>query len=40
MRADEMPAKGDVDGYAVWKWTMRAVQKWLRQELRDDELRD
>ena len=37
MRADEMPTKGDVDGYAVWKRTMKAVQKWLRQELRDDE---
>ena len=25
MRADAMLDKGDLDGYAVWKWILRAV---------------
>jgi hypothetical protein len=31
MRADEMMAKGDLDGYAVWKLIIRAVDELMAQ---------
>ncbi len=30
MRADAMLGKGDLDGYAVWKRVLRAVEELLR----------
>ncbi len=32
MRADAMLEKGDVDGYAVWKRILRAVEELLSRE--------
>ena len=32
MRADAMLEKGDLDGYAVWKRILRAVEELLRAE--------
>ena len=34
MRADAMLEKGDLDGYAVWKRILRAVDELQRAELR------
>jgi len=39
MRADAMLEKGDLDGYAVWKRILRAVEDWRRTEPEDSELR-
>ena len=33
VRADAMLEKGDLDGYAVWKRVLRAVEELLRVEL-------
>ena len=33
MRADAMLDKGDLDGYAVWKRILRAVEEMRRTEL-------
>ena len=35
MRADAMIDKGDLDGYAVWKRILRAVEKLLSKERPD-----
>lgn len=32
MRADEMLEKGDLDGYAVWKRIVKAVEELVRVE--------
>ncbi len=32
MRADAMLDKGDLEGYAVWKWILRAVGELQRAE--------
>jgi len=32
MRADNMIAKGDLEGYAVWKRILRAVEELLSKE--------
>ena len=32
MRADELLNKGDLEGYAVWKRVVRAVEELLRSE--------
>ncbi len=32
MRADAMLEKGDLEGYAVWRWVLRAVGKLLSEE--------
>ena len=32
MRADEMLEKGDLDGYAVWRRILRAVEELQRTE--------
>ncbi len=37
MRADAMLEKGDVDGYAVWKRVLKAVDELLRVELTEGE---
>ncbi len=33
MRADAMLERGDLDGYAVWRWVLKAVEE-LRSEER------
>ncbi len=37
MRADAMLDKGDLDGYAVWKRVLKAVEELLREEPREGE---
>ncbi len=37
MRADAMLDKGDLDGCAVWKRVLRAVEELLREEPREGE---
>ncbi len=37
MRAGELLDKGDLDGYAVWKRILRAVEELLRVELTEGE---
>ncbi len=37
MRADAMLEKGDLDGYAVWKRILRAVEELQRVEPADGE---
>ncbi len=39
MRADAMLERGDLDGYAVWKRILRAVEESCRTEPRDSEVR-
>ena len=36
-RADAMLDKGDVDGYAVWKRVLKAVEELLREEPKEGE---
>ena len=38
MRADAMLEKGDLDGYAVWKRILRAVEELQRTEALDEKL--
>ena len=35
MRADAVLETGDLDGYAVWKWIVKAVEKLLSKERPD-----
>lgn len=37
MRADAMLERGDLDGYAIWKRILRAVEDWCRTEPGDGE---
>ena len=37
MNADAVLDKGDLDGYAVWRWILRAVEELLRAELTEGE---
>ncbi len=37
MRADAMLEKGDLDGYAVWKRILRAVEELQRREAAEGE---
>ena len=37
LRADAILEKGDLDGYAVWKRVLRAVEELLREEPAEDE---
>ncbi len=37
MRADAMLDKGDLDGYAVWKRILRALEELQREELQENE---
>ena len=32
VRADAMLGKGDMDGYAVWKWVLKVVEKLPSEE--------
>ena len=37
MRADAMLEKGDLDGQAVWKRVLKAIEEIQRQERQEDE---
>ena len=37
MRADDMLDRGDLDGYAVWRQVLKAVEELLREEPREGE---
>ena len=37
MRADAMLEEGDLDGYAVWKGILKAVEELLREEPKEGE---
>ena len=38
MRADAMLEKGDLDGYAVWKRILRAVEEFLKDPVAGERL--